>query len=88
MSITLPEERTGDGLGSPAIEWFYIVPSDTANLRVRPRAIYVGVAGNVSMRSASGETVIFKSLAIGYHPLRPNRVLSTGTTATDIIGLY
>jgi hypothetical protein len=81
-------DRSGDGLGSPGIEWYAISPSNFAELPVRPRAIYVGIAGDIAMTSLMGTTVIFRNAAVGYHPLRPVKILATGTTAGDIIGLY
>jgi hypothetical protein len=81
-------ECTGDGLGTPGVEWFTVNLSDHAFLPVRPRGLYVGIAGDIAMTSLTGVTVIFKNAAVGYHPLRPVKVLLTGTTAGDIIGLY
>jgi len=81
-------ERTGDGLGSPGVEWFTVNPSNEGYLPVRPRGLYVGIAGDIAMTSLTGITVIFRNCAVGYHPLRPVKVLVTGTTAGDIIGLY
>ena len=82
------EDRTGGGLGEPATCWFEITPHDDENLPILPRAIYVGVAGDVVMRDKRGVTCIFKTMAVGEHPMRPKRILSTGTSATNIIGLY
>lgn len=51
-------------------------------------ALYIGVTGDVAVvtkeRSAS---VIFKAHPVGYMPVSVVKVLSTGTTATDIVGL-
>lgn len=80
-------EQTGDGLGAPAVEWFAITPHDTNELSVRPRCLYVSVAGDISVVSKLGATMTITVVA-GYHPLRPVKVKSTGTTATGIYGLY
>jgi hypothetical protein len=79
---------TGDGIGAPAVRWFSITPSDDAVLAIRPRAIYVGVTGNLAVQDDAGTSVTFVAVPVGYHPLRPLRVLSTGTTATSLVGLY
>jgi hypothetical protein len=79
---------TGDGIGAPAVRWFGITPNDGQNLAVRPRAIYVGVTGNLAVTDDAGTSVTFIAVPVGYHPLRPIRVLSTGTTATSLVGLY
>lgn len=81
------EEKTGDGLGAPASEWFAITPHDTDELSVRPRCLYVGVAGVLSVKSRLGVTMTIP-VAVGYHPIRPVIVRSTDTTATTIYGLY
>ena len=80
------EERTGDGLGAPAVDWFAITPHDTNSLSIKPRALYVSVAGDISVISSKGNTMTI-TVTVGYHPLRPEIVKSTGTTATGIYGL-
>lgn len=80
-------EQTGDGLGAPASEWFAITPHDTNEVEIRPRCLYVSVAGTISIVSKLGRTMTI-TVAAGYHPLRPVIVKSTGTTATGIFGLY
>jgi hypothetical protein len=79
---------TGDGYGQPAGAWFNIGPSDSTNLTIIPRAIYVGVSGDVAAVDVNGTVCVFKSLAVGWHPIRPRRINSTSTTATNIIGVY
>ena len=80
-------ELTGDGIGQPAVDWFNVTPSDTAFLKWRPRAVYVGVSGDLTIQALNGTVSILKSAAVGYHPVRPVRVYSTGTTATNIVAL-
>lgn len=81
-------DRGGSGVGEPAYRWFYITPNDDQDLPTYPRAIYVGGAGDVAMVGRDGVECTFKDLAVDYHPLRPLRIKATGTTATDMIGLY
>lgn len=52
-------------------------------------ALYIGVTGDVAV-IPQGQTgsVIFKAHPVGYMPVRVTRVLSTGTTATNILGLF
>lgn len=83
-----PVEKTGDGVGAPASHWYTITPSDSENLTIRPRALFLPVGGDVALRDIDGNDITF-TLAAGYHPLRPNRVLATGTTADlVIVALY
>jgi len=79
---------TGDGYGGPGVKWYNVTPNDSTDLPTRPRALYVGVTGNVAIMDIGGTTVTFVAMAVGYHPLRPVRVMSTGTTATNIVAIY
>ena len=77
------------GLESPAERAFAITPNDSADLSVFPRAIYVGGAGAVKVTTLGGDTVTFSGCLAGtVLPVRAARVFSTGTDATNLIGLY
>ena len=85
--MAVPErDRTGDGLGAPAVGWYRIVPSNTDLLNPRPRAVYVDVTGILSVEDTFGNVMTMTAAAVGYHPLRPIRVLAA-TTAV-VFGLY
>ena len=63
-----------------------ITPSDTAGNSFR--AIYVGGAGNVAVVTAGGDTVTFTAPPVGaIIPVETKQVLSTGTTATLLVGM-
>ncbi|MBU9261982.1 spike base protein, RCAP_Rcc01079 family [Burkholderia multivorans] len=63
-----------------------ITPSDTAAQTYR--AIYVGGAGNVAVKTTGGNTVTFTAPPVGsIIPVEVQQVLATGTTATLLIGL-
>lgn len=79
---------TGDGVGSPGTHWYAVTPNDDNDLPNRPRALYIGGTGDLRLTDMGGTTVSFVSVAVGYHPLRPTRVLATGTTATSIVAIY
>lgn len=80
---------TGDGLGAPAVNGFSITPSDVTAFSVDPRALYIGGAGDVAVVMRGGPTLTFSGCAAGsILPIRVTKVLSTGTTATLIIGLF
>jgi hypothetical protein len=79
---------TGRGNGEPANHWFTVVPSDTTDLAIVPRGIYVGVTGAVAMHDVTGNKCIFEAMPVGIYPIRPRRILATGTAATNILGLY
>lgn len=77
------------GLDSPFANAFAITPS-TAELTNFTRAIYCGGDGDIKFTSISDETVtLFGVLAGHVYPVRAKTVLvSTGTTAANLIGLY
>ena len=66
---------------------FAITPSDSAETVCSQ--IYVGVTGDVKVVPAGGSVgVVFKAVPAGaVLPIRCKKVLSTGTTATDLVGL-
>lgn len=71
-----------------------VTKSDTVNIAFpsginRSKGIYVGVTGDLNILLASGVTVLFKAVAAGIvHPISAKRIMSTSTTATDIVALY
>ena len=74
---------------APAENYGAITPNDGTDLTQVCRAIWVGTGGDVALVSPSGGTATFKNVADGtLLPCRASRVKVTGTTATDIVGLY
>lgn len=73
------------GLESPANQVFLITPDDASDLIIKPRSLYVGGTGDVNVRM-QGIDVTFQNVS-GILPIRPERVLATSTSATNIIGL-
>lgn len=75
-------------LSGPATSAFSVTPSDTAEFSTPPRALYVGGDGDLAIKMLVGDVVTLTSVAGGsILPIRVVRVLSTGTTATGIVGL-
>jgi hypothetical protein len=84
-----PYESLSAGLAGTADDIRAVIPNDAADLPGGVcRAIYVGVGGNVVLRDKHGHEVTLVSGDSQYHPIRPARVLATGTNATDILALY
>jgi len=73
-------------LGS-AKRWFPITPDGNTDLATIPDAVYVGGAGDVVLKGSDGTNATFSATAGQILPLSPTRVLSTGTTATGLVGL-
>jgi len=72
---------------SAAYDAVAVTTSDSTVIRTA-RSLYVGVSGDVAVRTAYGSTVTFKSAPIGILPVQVDKVLATGTTATNILALY
>jgi len=66
----------------------YITPDDDKDLDPRPRRLYIGLTGDLALRNNAGDSIIFQNVAVGFVDISPDRVLATGTTASQIIGLY
>ena len=65
-----------------------VTPHDTTALRtgdnsyvVPTRAVFIGAAGNLTVITAAGQTVLITAPAVGvWHPLAVTHIKSTGTT--------
>jgi hypothetical protein len=74
---------------APLRNAFDITPHDTNELEAVTRAIWVGVAGNLRVKTVGDDTVTFVGVGAGdLLPIRVKVVLSTGTSASSILGLY
>lgn len=75
--------------GSSARGHFAIEKDDDADLPHVTEGIYVGGDGDISVVDRGGVTCIYKDAKAGtIIPINARRVTSTGTTATDLIGMY
>lgn len=80
---------SGGGVTAPAQYAAGVTPSDSTDLAMTTRGLYVGAAGDVKITLAGGDTVTLSGLASGVvHPLRVTRVWSTDTTATGIVAVW
>lgn len=74
---------------SPYVGGFAVTKSDSAVFPQPTRALYVGGVGDVAVTYLDGTTDVLKAVPTGtLLPVRVTQVLSTGTTATNISGLY
>jgi len=77
-----------DSLQAPARDATPVTPSDGADLVNVTKALVIGGAGNISVITAAGNTVLISGLTAGaILNLRVSRVRATGTTATNIVAL-
>lgn len=87
----VPSEKSD--ITSPASHAFAITPDDNTDLTALPRALWIGTGGNVyvEMRDASeaAQTIAFLNVPSGtLLPIRPHKVRSTSTTATNIVAIW
>ena len=76
-------------LTSPALDAAAVIPNDTNDLPNISRALYVGGAGDIAVEMMSGASVTLRAVPGGaLVPLRARRVLSAGTTATNIVAMW
>lgn len=74
------------GATDPAVGAYAVTTSDSATNNAR--ALYIGVSGDVAVVTRGRSTsVVFKSVPVGVLPVQVTKVLATGTTATNILGL-
>jgi hypothetical protein len=75
--------------GNPATIAAAITPSDSAVYSPEYNGLYVGGAGNVAVipKGQSTSVTLVGVLAGSVLPIQVSKVLSTGTTATNIVGL-
>lgn len=84
-----PFKDYSESLTSPIRSADTVVPDDETDLSVLPRALYVGGAGDVAVVMAGGQTVTFTAVPAGtILPVRAQRVLATGTAASNLIAMW
>jgi len=68
-----------------------VTASDTVDLPIYAKALYVGAAGNIRVLTVGGEdgeAVTFANHPVGWLPVQVRRVLATGTTATQVVAVF
>lgn len=78
-------------LESPASHLVLITPNNDADLTTNIRAIAFSTAGTLKVTTFGGETVTIPSGVLSpgiFHPIRIKRVHATGTTVTNIVGVW
>lgn len=87
----MPSDRFSafaDSPDAPAAQAFAIMASDSAELPAVTKAIYVGTAGDVTLRPLrAAADVTYRNVPAGaYLTVRASHVRATGTTAADLVG--
>ena len=81
--------RGVDQLSDPSVAPFTVTPHDTNELQRTAKAVYVGIAGSVTLRApGSSADVTFVGVPAGMIlPVRASHIRATGTTAGSMIAL-
>jgi hypothetical protein len=85
----MSERVAKSGIIDPSGDPFAAVLSDTVDFDRIAKALYVGAGGNITLLAEDSDTAVtFSAVPSGYIlPVRVRRILVTGTTASNIIGL-
>ncbi len=83
-------DKFGEVGHEPAAFGVAVTPSNTVDLLIPSRFLWVGGAGTLKMDLVGGETVTITLTAesLGMVPFRATRVYLTGTTATLIVACH
>ena len=66
-----------------------LVTASDSTTFTQASTIYIGTAGNLNVTTQGGQTVLFSNLNAGtILPVLVTKVLSTSTTASNIVRLY
>jgi len=72
---------------TPADNFKAITPNDSTALTTVPKALFIGVAGNLTVKGGDGQSALFPVQAGQILPIRARYVMATGTTATGIVAI-
>jgi hypothetical protein len=75
------------GLDSPGCNAEPVTPDDNTDLSFVARALWVGTAGDLTVRMPGQTTPVTYVNASGWMPIRVDRVMATGTAAADIVAV-
>lgn len=83
-----PAALTGSLDDGAARDAFVVTKSDTTIFDTPVRGLYIGGTGNVNVRLLNGEQCLFSAVPVGtIIPIACKGVMSTSTTATNIVAL-
>lgn len=87
-SVTVDSDKVKDwaAQSAPARQAVSVTPSNSTEAHYR--ALYIGTTGNLAViPAAGGSAVTFTNVPVGWFPVSVRKVMSTGTTASGIIGV-
>lgn len=83
-----PRKFAGNVLPLNYVDAVAVTPSDDTDLAVAADALWVGVAGNVTVITLESTTTTFTVTAGTLLPIGTSRVKATGTNSTGVVALY
>jgi hypothetical protein len=89
--VSAQNTHNGNGIDNlcPAGHAFQVTPSDTEELAYVSLRLFIGTAGDVTLRTLCGDLVTYRSVPAGtYLQVRANQIHATGTTVTNIVAEY
>jgi hypothetical protein len=84
--VTNSNQFRASDMTAPAEDGVALVKA-AADLQFPTRAIYVGVAGDVEAKMKSGNIVMYKNMAVGWHPIQIYSI-TNNTVATNVVGVF
>lgn len=82
-----PFSSQPEDLASPCSHLAAVTPSDTEDLAVPSRGLWVGTQGNLKVTSLAGDVVTLPNV-LGTLPIRVRRIWATGTQAAGIVAMW
>ena len=74
---------------NPGYNYGAVTPNDTNKLDSFARALWIGGSGDIAVVNPDGTAVTFAGVVAGTMlPIQTNRVMSTNTTATNIVAIF
>jgi vacuolar-type H+-ATPase subunit B/Vma2 len=88
--LDVHKEEKSDSVFAPALRTIDVMPDDEKALPIAAKALYIGTGGDVVLRAlGDSDFRTFKNLPSGSTlAVRVAAIKATGTTASDIVGLY
>lgn len=74
--------------GVPGTRHFAITKSDSAVVSPVPTSVYVGTGGDITVVDYNDVSCLYKNFPDGsFLPIVPKKIMSTGTSASDFVGV-
>lgn len=87
--MAAPKPSNSSKQDNPAENFVLVTPSDSTDLTLRARGLYIGTGGTLVVQGNDSADVTFLNVPNGtILPIAVSRVKATGTTCSNIIALW